>query len=341
MSGVPSFTRIDYQIRSNKNIERKLVFDALSSVRAVINFTNHKYIGFGSMWFSDFRLAHKMLALDQMISIEYSNSPRAEFNMPFCNIEVKDGDCLLVLKAFPSEDWKSPFVAWFDFDGNLNDNVVEILDLFLEKSAPDSVLLITINACILNYQNGRKNVVDSINDTSVGTVGQFLGMNNIDQRFKPTQIGAGKYKDISREDFPEFLADALLSRIEHQIVSIGRESGENPIQFIPAFNLCHKDGVEMVTVGGIIASKDNMAGWTSGLRDHLPIEPEKKKPIFQRLDLIPMTLKEKMELNACLPNPEEEFLKQAKKRGLELDDENMKKYRLYYRHFSIFVESQV
>lgn len=58
-----SFERIDYQLRYNKHIERKLVFDILSRAAQRVSFSEHRYLGFGSMWFSDFRLARRLLGL--------------------------------------------------------------------------------------------------------------------------------------------------------------------------------------------------------------------------------------------------------------------------------------
>lgn len=153
MTSSPSFERIDYMIRSNKSIERKLIFDVLSGACKVISFRNHQYLGFGSIWFIDFRLAHKLLDLERMISIEYEDfAPRAEYNKPYRSIEVKQGDCLTVLQDFHNVDWADPFVAWFDFDRSLNESIPKIVHLFLANCAPNSVLIITVNAQRTNYR---------------------------------------------------------------------------------------------------------------------------------------------------------------------------------------------
>jgi hypothetical protein len=340
MSGIPSFARIDYQIRSNKNIERKIVFDVLSHVQAVVDFSHHKYLGLGSMWFTDFRLAHKLLGLDRMISIERTDSARAEFNKPYRNIEVKDGDCLNVLRGLDDAEWQDPFITWFDFDGNLDEEICETMNLYLNKCAPNSVLLITVNATASHYQRGRKRVQDERSGTSVGVIEEFLGKGCVDIRFEPKITGGQKYEDISQSDFCDFLADALLNHMEHKITSTGRESGMTPVQFVPVFSFFHKDGADMVTVGGIIASKGCLEEWRKGLGEYFP-SSDGKKPDLQCIDLVPMTLKEKLELDACLPYSEEEFLGKAESRGLKIDSENMKKYRHFYRHFPVFGETQI
>ncbi len=81
----PSFKTINYSIRPNKNVERKLIIEFLSALEQKFHISNYRYIGFGSMWFTDFILMHKALQINDMISIEESksNEKRAEFNKPF------------------------------------------------------------------------------------------------------------------------------------------------------------------------------------------------------------------------------------------------------------------
>lgn len=175
--------------------------------------------------------------------------------------------------------------------------------------------------------------------TAVGFVEGILGKGVVDPDFEPEKLSTEKFRDLSDEIFPEFLANALITYMNHQIVSTSRDSGEKPVTFIPTFSFYHKDGAEMVTVGGIISSTDNIEEWKSILKNHSLLGIKDGKPEFQRLDLIPITLKEKLGLDGCLPYTEEEFIGQAKELGLKINDETLVKYRRYYRHFSVFVES--
>ena len=61
---------INYVIRPNKTVERKLIFETLSRLAPIFNFAEYRYIGFGALWFVDFVMAHKYLSIANMISIE-------------------------------------------------------------------------------------------------------------------------------------------------------------------------------------------------------------------------------------------------------------------------------
>src|SRR5687768_3690430 len=87
-----SYSRLDYRLRINKHIERRLVFDVLKDATNRIGLASHRYVGLGALWFGDFRLAHRRLGIDEMISFEFaSEAPRSNFNRPYRSITVKEG----------------------------------------------------------------------------------------------------------------------------------------------------------------------------------------------------------------------------------------------------------
>ena len=58
---------------------------------AGFNIRNYKYVGFGSIYFVDFILFHKLLGIDNLKSIEHDTEAmtRCEFNKPFGNVELE------------------------------------------------------------------------------------------------------------------------------------------------------------------------------------------------------------------------------------------------------------
>ena len=58
---MPSFDVVNYSLRPNKSIQRTIVFEAVSILQGWLRLENLLYIGFGSIWFTDFQLAHKFL----------------------------------------------------------------------------------------------------------------------------------------------------------------------------------------------------------------------------------------------------------------------------------------
>jgi len=346
MSTSPSFEKIDYQLRYNKHIERKLVFDVLSNARPSIDFHNYCYLGFGSMWFSDFRLAHRTLGISNMISMERKKfEKRANFNRPLRCISVQGEDSTVFLGK---KSWNVPHITWLDYDGSLDESAVLDLTTLLDKCTDGSVILISVNADRKNYRPsfGLDSSPRKRQDTALGQIESLLGAGVVPSRF---ELDATKvpHEDVSAAQFPEFLAESTLSFMIHRLKILKRKcqvtnaEGESILTFRSLFNFCHKDGVEMVTVGGVIFNEVSIANtWKDDIALGIKRNTD-QLPTHQRLDLVPLTLKEKLTLDSCLPQAESEFLAEAKLKDIGLNDSELTKYRSFYSHFPVFFESPV
>jgi len=90
---MPSFDAINYSLRPSKSIQRQIVFSGVRMLQANLDLERLAYIGFGSIWFTDFVLAHKLLGIDDMWSIECHDVGyrRALFNAPYATVHVEHG----------------------------------------------------------------------------------------------------------------------------------------------------------------------------------------------------------------------------------------------------------
>lgn len=344
MSFTPSFERFDYLLRTNKHIERKLVFDVLDAVAQNVGFHNHWYLGFGSMWFGDFRLAHRRLGINRMVSVEYSDyASRAEFNRPFAGITVEPGECNVVMSNMDPEIWDKPVVAWLDYDGYLNADVIKDIDLLLSRAQPNSPIVITVNGSRGTYRVRKTNGQLEKNETSVGVIETFLGSGCIPSRYEPQQNNAGHYIDIPEAKFPEFLTEAIVSYMEHQVITSARQVDGQRLKFVPLYKLHHRDGADMVTVGGAVVTEAGETVWKDCLARHALLSQPGGTASYCRLDLAPVTVKEKIALDGCLPDAGDgtEFRAAARAVGVALPDIEMDKYRKFYRHFPVFVETSM
>lgn len=383
MSVSPSFERIDYQLRYNKHIERKLIFDVLAHCNQLIGFERHQYIGFGSMWFADFRLAHRVLGMNRMMSMERAqHADRAKFNSPYYTIEVKGGDSSESLKEV---DWSVPIISWLDYDGALNPQISNDLKYVLQNCQVDSIVMITLNASRATYRPKGLSGPRDRKQTALGQVEAMLMPGVVPARFEPITKGAN-HGDVSAEEFPEFLAEALLSYMTHLVNSGGGQgnlpgSAPEAATFLPLFNLCHKDGAEMITVGGAItgnskiARNEKVVAFAAQIHaneeslvceeaektesnciitDGNKVEHEKtvnaepkinrtsQRLKHLRLDLVPLTLKEKLVLDSCLPDPKsKDFIARAVGKGVHLGHSELEKYWRHYRHFPVFFETPI
>ena len=88
-----SFTTVNYSLRPSKSIQRSLVFEAVQILQGTLDLNEMVYIGFGSIWFTDFQMAHKLLNVTDMVSIEADaiGYSRAVFNQPYRTVCVRNG----------------------------------------------------------------------------------------------------------------------------------------------------------------------------------------------------------------------------------------------------------
>ncbi len=333
-----SFDKINYLIRPNKHIERKLIFDALSKANSVFDLSKHRYIGFGSFWFVDFMLAHRIIGLNDMWSIEHEEyEKRANFNRPYASIRILPGRSSTVFREIASEDWEQPNITWLDYDGVFDEDAASDIDILTRKSSQTSFLIITVNGNRSSYRttnpDGKKNI-------SLDMLDKIAGSHNLPFRTKSYRVtGAGEKIDIPESDFPQILSETILNMMKHKVTSSGRIFNGKPATFLPLFNFCHVDGTEMVTVGGAIISSEEIEKLKNILNESCYLDHSNGLPKHLKLDLVQLTVKEKMALDRILPNKESEFEEMAKQEGIELNEDQLRKYRNCYRYFPIFAES--
>lgn len=371
-----SFEQFDYQLRSNKHIERKLVFELLLRARKYFSLEKYKYLGLGSLWFADHRLAHRLLNIDELISIEANEyAARADFNKPYGSIKVLPGMSHEVLPQFKKEDWDTPYIVWMDYDGLLDENVQADLSKFVTNLQPGSVILITLNASFRSYKTNQTGIAaaerrgETIDPRAVEKLIRFLG-NVVPEKYLLKDEN-GKFRDVTAAEFPQIMAESILKYLGHKVTTSGREGDaaenkdgdaadnkdeataeqtivENPIVrkktkqkplcFVPLFNMFHKDGADMITVGGAICAEKEVEAWRSLLAADPVLKSQASLPIHHKLDLIPITLREKLVLDSLLPSVQP-LGKLAANSGLKIEDEQIEKYRQHYRHFPMFFES--
>lgn len=352
----PSFERVDYQLRYNKHIERKLIFRRLLEASEKIDFSNHTYLGFGSIWFVDYKIAHKLLGISEMLSMERpEHADRARFNTPFGCIKVEAGDSGKILSSLKDDFWSHPTMCWMDYDGCLDPSVVDDIGVLLDSAKLGSVVTVTVNANFHSYR--PRNIVGkrARGNTALGQIESILSGLSIPQRFDERRVNrAGNHEDIAPELFPEFLSACLLLWMTHRVQKSKRQSTQGKlfytdplddaekrtIEFMPIYNFCQKDGVEMVTVGGMLIDAKNRERFKCLFQDSIEWSKEELGlPSHERLDLVPITVPEKALLDKCLPKAKNDFLLSADENGIKIPKESLEKYWKYYKDFPTFLEA--
>lgn len=198
-----SYERINYALRPAKNIERKMIADALRRLRGFAPLKTYRYIGLGSTYFSDFTLFHKALDIQQMTSIEEDeqNSERFEFNVPFGCVEMAFGHSTDVL---PTLSWDAETIVWLDYDDPLDGGMLADIRFVTAEAKPGSVLIVTANAHPVPLSAGIDRV-EKLRDN--------VGPENVPAEVQSaTDLGGWKLASVYRKIVDNTIAATLRDR---------------------------------------------------------------------------------------------------------------------------------
>lgn len=313
---MPSFEAVNYALRPNKTVERKIVFSGLEALSRIVGLSSHRYVGFGSLWFVDYLMAHKILGVSSMTSIESDaiGFKRAEFNRPLNCITVVRGESTLVIPTLGLD--VTPSIVWLDYDTSIGGPAMRDIDLLVSKCAANSVLIVTINAKKAELETKDENGID---------IGLEASLRRIAGDLVPTPLSP---KKLNSNNYPKLLCEILANQLLSRTLSCGR-----PDTFVKLFDLAYTDGTPMATVGGVLSAPDVVGeirdlvatkGW-QGIADEL-------------ISIPPLTPKEKIAMDQMMPSAEPPTVQQVHKIGFALKAEQIETYHRYYRHYPMFGE---
>lgn len=312
---MPSFDAINYSLRPSKSIQRQIVFDGVRLLPDVMDLDRLAYIGFGSIWFTDFVLAHKLLRIDDMVSIECDDIgySRATFNAPYSTVRVEHGLSNAILpKLFDDRSLAGrPWMIWLDYDYEFDDSVRDDVRSVVENAPVNSILLATFNGLDRKYGERPAARVEHLREL-LGAV--------VPDELEPDSCKA--------ERMQETLADLGLDFMKSIAAEIARPGG-----FVPAFRVIYRDGAPMVTIGGILPVR----GAARGVRDLVtgtawPARPA--KPIAAPH----LTMREAAVLQSLLPCTTKLTRSDIQKLGFDLEEDQIEAFETYYRQYPAFAQ---
>ncbi len=306
---------VNFSLRQNKAIERSIAFDSLREGQRFIG-PEAVYVGFGSVWFQDFRLAHRQLGIDRMISIEGNPDVvgRAEFNSPYRCVEVRGGWSTDVIpELLDDEDvGHRPWIVWLDYDQHLTHERLDELVGLVEKLPDRSALLTTFNAQQKRYGKDR--------DEQQVALEELFGADILGDADDPAAFDG--------ERLMHTLARCLEDKLIASAINSGREGG-----FHPAVRLLYRDSAEMVTVGGFLPEVQDaeechelLAGPAWVGFDDLVIRSQ------------PLTLREVYALTQLLPADGELSAEAVEELGFSLPDEQLRFFQRHYHRYPTYAE---
>lgn len=323
---MPSYERINYLLRPNKSVERKMVCEMLMGISSIRDLSKYQYIGFGSTYFADFSLFHRRLGISRMISIEGDEGAkdRCEFNKPYACIDLKIGKSTSVLPNLSINSTDS--IIWLDYDESISDTVFSDIDTVITMMRPDSFFMLSINAEFSLLKNLSKK--EDMNIT------QFLAEQIGEARFPNQYLG----QEITAKTYLKILYECITQEISSALKA--RNGIEKKVAFHQSVFFVYKDGARMMTIGGFLFQEDEMEQRLEKMgTSRLCFYQNGEDPYMIQCPI--MSVKEIQALNSHLPCAWDEtgVFQDAELNQFPIDNQDIIKFASLYRYFPSFVET--
>jgi putative O-methyltransferase len=281
---------IPYHQRANKHVERLIFIDLLQRVDRWRSIAKYLYVGFGGIYFEDFKLLHMHFGIDSMISIEQEDwlLPRQEINIPY--------RCIKARRETSSEFIQSVEAVKRDYSGT--DNLLIWLDYAKASELPDQ--LKDIRALVPKLEaNDVLKVTLSANPRWLGKGPSSELQNRLDNlknKVGAEYLGDGlTEEDVQNDNLPIVLLNALKRKIAEGMMESHR------LSFQPLGCYVYRDSVTMLTMTGIVLHRAEEKQFLA--RAELDTQTFQLSSLnweLQRIEVPDMSLQEKIILDKLL-----------------------------------------
>lgn len=320
MMGTGSYLKFNYNVRPSKSIERKMILEVLKDLYSYSEIRKFQYIGFGSVFYTDFRLFHKELNIKDMTCIERDEDSqlRFEFNKPYKCIDLIIGDSSEVL---PKLNWQKPTICWLDYEDPLSPYMFDDIKTVLTKAQKGTFIMMTCNA---NPSSYRKS--DLMTDDE---------LISIEEKFKGLFTIAADKKSFQKNSLIPFIQENLQAYFQSVLKEkYGTLNLSEQLQFLQIFSVKYQDNSIMYTFGGIILPIDEIESAKEKLNKFDFISS--KNSIYE-ISIPKLTNREIDTLNGKLPNDDfEDYMNDES--ILFIPDSFKKDYYSIYKHFPNYME---
>lgn len=297
-----------------------MIIDALQRLTlAGFPISEYEYTGFGSIYFVDFVLFHKMLGIHRMLTVEHSDElkDRIVFNRPFNCIQVRMEAASSVIPTLSPD---SKHLLWLDYDGPISsENLGDTLSAMTHLSV-GSIFLITLDV-------EPPELGDEDTEATAGPR-QW-------KAYYKEQAGDLLDPNLPVSKFAKSNLPAITTKIVFAALRQGL-AGRHQVHFSPLFNFRYKDGHEMLTLGGMIAtSAEESLIQRSTVHQTSTEVPYVRRTLAAtpyRIPNLKVTRKERIYLDSMMPRATK------KKGGFHLPDDLVEQYSQVYRFFPAYAE---
>ncbi|MBC2715245.1 MAG: hypothetical protein HF978_08060 [Desulfobacteraceae bacterium] len=312
MTNKGSSDKINYLVRPAKQVERKLIIEALQCLSKTYDIPKYTYIGMGSRYFVDFQMVHKFLRISEMISFEKEEDKikRFEFNKPYSFIDIQPGFSTDILPSLP---WTNDYFIWLDYDYKISSSIIDDIKIVCDNARPGVILLLTIDAEPKKFDDGFPE--DEMQRMNVRLA-------NLKEEIHPHYPPDIKTSDMSKKKFPKILLK-IISEIIRDCLRF------RDLNFYQIFNFIYEDTSQMYTYGCIFGKSKKKISDT-GIYDLKYISSD---DTFVKIKLPILTPREKMHFDSLIPQIDKKLDE------FEIAPEKLKAYEQYYRYYPQYFES--
>jgi len=315
-----SYNIVNYAQRPSKAAERKMLIEVLREFCRTSNIDCYRYIGMGSIYYTDFALFHKELGINDMISLENKTDDRKrfEFNKPFKCIILELGDSTEIL---PRLNWEKKSIVWLDYDETLQKYMFEDVEIVFRKLVKESFFFITCNGSFPKF------IIEKDNSYNVDLFKENFG------DYVPFDLCE---KDLTRNGGFKLIRRMINNQVEGVLAERNAILDEDEkLVYKQLVFIKYKDNAPMVTLGGILIENKDLKDFEHQLRlkkiDFIR-ESDEEFSIESPL----LTYKEVDLLNRNLPSSKVDFLEHEDLQFIPL--ESRESYFRIYRYFPYYVE---
>lgn len=325
-----SYRIINYALRPAKAIERRMLCAAFERLHPFQRIQDYRYVGFGSIYFTDFQLLHRQLGITDMLSIERDVSAKAcfRFNRPYQCIRLKFATSAEVL---PTLKWRRRSIVWLDYDDRLNGNILGDIASVCLRATSGSLLIISVNAQP-DFEPSKED-----RDMYQAETGKLFDLSDYRLRMAKELIGeklpAGTTgADLRGQGLAKVFREIIHNEIVEQLsIRNGMLPVEEKILYRQLFHFRYKDGAQMLTVGGILYRAAEEQTVATCDFDTLPFT--RSGPDHCGIQAPCLTAKEIRHLNSQLPRRSS-----VKLRAPGVPYADIRQYAEMYRFFPTFSE---
>lgn len=284
-----SYRIIDYSLRPAKFAERKMLCEMFSRLKAFGSLESYRYIGFGSIWFTDCALFHRTLGIEDIISIEkeQAHAARFAFNNPYRGIRLCMGTAAEIL---PGLNWSHRSILWLDYDDPLSPSILDDVRTIATRAMSGTAIAVSVQSEKLDDK--RPHLDEQINVTTSGQFRDLFGDARTPPELNDAALRGWTLSKTSRKIIREEIESGLL------ISNAGRSPGQAlTFRQIGAFE--YADGAKMTTIVGVFVDLGQSGLFESAGFRSLPFYRDGDDAIRIKVPLL--TPREMRHLDRSLP----------------------------------------